>query len=211
MRTGGKSIMAWAIAAVLVVDVWALATDAATRTPARSSEEATSALAGNDEQPAPIEPGATTPSTAATTQKAAPAGKPSSSTTTPPAAQAQPATTTTTIFLEGSPGFPLDVEVTPLCAERGDKVTVTMRTRPASATTAAVGFSDNQAYGNYTIGNADDHGLWVWRFSVPDEAPYGKATVIASGADRRPGPDGQPATNGEYANTKRTFEVKKSC
>lgn len=105
----------------------------------------------------------------------------------------------------------MEVNVSPPCARRGEEVSVNMKTRPVSKTTAAVAFSNRESYGNYTIGNADDQGIWTWRFTVPPTAPFGKATVLASAADSRPGPDGQPSTNGEYANTARFFEVAKSC
>ena len=215
MPTGGRTLVAWAIAAVLALDGWALATNAATDGDAKVAESALAPQAGSNEPlPAAAPEAAAAPSTTTPPKQAATGGKPAKGPAAPaPApAPAQPtATTTPDLPHQGVGNFPLEVEVTPQCARRGDKVTIAMKTRPASATTAAVAFSNSEAYGNYTIGTADDQGVWVWRISVPDEAPYGKATVLASASDRRAGPDGEPSTNGEYANTARYFEVKKSC
>lgn len=211
MLAGGKVTAAWAIAALLALNVSILVTGSAApmkttagSPPADTDSEAAASLAASNE------PAAGTPSTtAAPTAKERP--KAPTATTSAPPAPAHPVTTTTTFPFEGSSTFPFEAEVTPPCAERGDEVTLTMKTRPNSATTAAVAFSNNQAYGNYTIGTANAEGAWVWRFTVPEAAPYGQATVLMSAADRRPGPDGEPSTNGEYVNTRRYFEVKKSC
>lgn len=208
---GANSTLATAIALILVASGWMLLTYQESE--GSESPDPTSQAIGQD---APQPMTSTEPEkqqrpadTTATTGRAAAPATPVAP--KPGGGGASGSTTTTTAYFQGTPGFPLEVDVTPACARRGETISVAMKTRPGSATTAAAAYSNGQAYNTYTVGQADQNGVWKWSFVVPPNAPVGRGTVIASAGDRRLGSDGQPASSGEYANTTRPFEIKDRC
>lgn len=206
-----RSLLAGTIALVLVLDTWALATYPVDRTPLGPLVAPAAAPEGADggsDSPGTTA-GRAAPGTPPSAAEAGAPGPAASHTQAAPVKAAAKPTPTTVPPNQGPPGFPMEVVVTPACAQRGDTVSLIMKTRPRSATTAATAYSNTR--GTYTLGTADNNGDWVWRFTVPPHADFGQATVIASAADRRPGPDGQPTTNGDYANTTRNFEVREKC
>ena len=108
--------------------------------------------------------------------------------------------------------LPLDGSLSAACAERGDTLTVTVRTRPNASIAGVVEYVDEQAHGAMTVGNADGSGRFVWRFVVTPDAPLGDATAWISAQDRSPGPDEYSgSTNGEQAAGEYPFEVRDKC
>lgn len=160
---------------------------------------------------APGAPAAASPTTPAEKPRAggAPPAPPVTSSSVPGATRAEggePFGNTNT------PGFPLEVRISPSCIRRGTRVTVNVTTRPYAATAAAAAYSDGRSRGANTIGAADPTGSWIWTFVVSPEAPDGPGQIMVSAQDRSAQSNDEGASSsGEGAARKYPFEVKKTC
>jgi hypothetical protein len=74
----------------------------------------------------------------------------------------------------------IDVEAvaTPSCAMPGEIVAVSVHTRGGSTLGFAATFSDAASHGAMGFGEAADDGTFVWRLSVPADAPVGPAKAL---------------------------------
>jgi hypothetical protein len=66
-------------------------------------------------------------------------------------------------------------------------VHVTIQTFPFAQVSYAVSFSDGQNHGLYGSGEADSKGSYVWTFTVPLNASYGRANVIVAASSEKGG------------------------
>lgn len=104
--------------------------------------------------------------------------------------------------------FPLTVRISPSCVNKGDVLTVELKTRPWASVAASLAFSDKKAYEAYKIGAADPTGAWRWKPVVPKEAPEGPAELLLAVQDRSADSNDEGAkTNGEGAAGRWAFQV----
>lgn len=108
--------------------------------------------------------------------------------------------------------FPFSVAIAPPCVAPGGVTTVNLATRAYAAVSAAIAYSDGEAHGALTVGDASSDGSWRWSLSVSPDAPLGTAEVLVSAQDRAPSPDGEStSTTGEHANDRVPLEVSRTC
>jgi hypothetical protein len=88
---------------------------------------------------------------------------------------------------------PPAVVASPACVVRGGTEKVTIETAPLADVTYGVSFSDGKNHDLYGVGQADDKGIYVWRFVVPLTAADGKATVLAAASHPEKGGGGATA------------------
>lgn len=116
--------------------------------------------------------------------QAAPGAGPGSSTAAPGGAAptAKPGSTPTP-----NPSKPPKVTASPACVHRGETEKVTIQTFAFAQVSYAVSFSDGNGHGLYGVGRADAKGTYVWTFTVPLNAAYGKANVIVAASSEQGG------------------------
>lgn len=68
--------------------------------------------------------------------------------------------------------------VEPRCVERPGTVTITVQTGKLADVSYGVAFSDGEHYNQWGLGQADFEGKYVFRVTVPLDAPEGVATVV---------------------------------
>lgn len=81
------------------------------------------------------------------------------------------------------PRFRYELKVTPSCVEVGDKVVATIKTRPNNHVTVVAQYSDGQPHKAMTMDKSNAAGIFVYEWTVPEDAPHGDGTVVTESYD----------------------------
>ena len=142
-------------------------------------------------------------STSTTQAPTSPTGQGPSTTATAESATQATASTDSVPKKVFQSDVPININVDPECAKRGQVVAVYVDSDLVNAAVTLVpSFADGNSRGLYGIGRTDTEGSFRWTFAVPPDVPYGSASMMVSVSSE----DAEHGGGGYVP-----FEVKQKC